>query len=86
MKEFEDDDPMELQAISFPEGDLEAQAIAFIEEFLSMGMPRENVLEIFRNPFYLGSYRLLMKLGDERIQNLINESDVGVFRARVVES
>lgn len=76
MKEFEDDDPMELQAISFPEGDLEAQAIAFIEEFSSMGMPKDNVMELFRNPFYLGTHRLLVKLGDKRIQQLIDTSSV----------
>jgi hypothetical protein len=79
MKEFEDDDPMELQAISFPEGDLEAQAIAFIEEFLSMGMPGDGVMELFRNPFYLGTHRLLVKLGNERIQKLIENQRLSAF-------
>lgn len=71
MKEFEDDDPMELQAVSFQGEDPEVQAVAFIEEFLWMGMPGDEVVQLFTNPFYFGTYRLGMKLGDERIRALI---------------
>jgi len=81
MKEFEDDDPMELQAISIPEGDPQVQATAFAEEFLSMGLPKENVLELFRNPFYTGTYRLWVKLGDEKICQII-----GLYRSRFAGS
>ena len=80
MKEFEDDDPMQLQAISFPEGDPEAQAATYIEEFLAMGMPADDVLGIFCNPFYLGTHRLYQKLGKERIRELIAAQYAGIVR------
>ena len=80
MKDFEDDDPMELQAISFPEGDPETQATTYIEEFLTMGMPPDDVLGIFCNPFYLGTHRLYQRLGKERIRELIEARCAGMVR------
>ena len=77
MKEFENDDPMELQAIVMPEGDLEAQARFIIEEFSSMGMPEQNILELFRNPFYTGTHRLYQHLGEKEIAELIRKCNVG---------
>lgn len=80
MKEFEDDDPMELQAVSFPEGNPEEQAATYIEEFLAMGMPQDYVVGIFCNPFYLGTHRLYQKLGKERILELIEAQYAGIIR------
>ena len=72
MKEFEDDDPMELEAVAIPDGDPEEQARFMMEEFLSMGMSKDEVLDLFRNPFYLGTHRLYRKLGEERLARLID--------------
>jgi len=72
-KEFEHDDPMELRAVAMPGGDEEMQARAFIEEFLFMGMSKSELVEIFKNPFYAGAYRLYEKYGEEKIITLIND-------------
>jgi len=80
MKEFEDDDPMELQGMMMPERDPEVQAAVIIEEFLSMGMPEKRVLELFKDPFYLGTSQLCSILGEERIAELIQECRSGVLR------
>jgi hypothetical protein len=77
MKEFEDDDPMELEAVVIPDGDLEEQARFMMEEFLGMGMPKEDVLDLFRNPFYLGTHRLYRMLGEEKIRRLSQDGPIG---------
>jgi len=84
MKEFEDDDPMELQAILMPEGDLEAQARFLIEEFASMGMTKANLIHLFQDPFYTGTYRLYRRLGEERVLKLIEECSAGTFSAKAL--
>ncbi len=83
MKEFEDDDPMELAAVAIPDGDPEEQARSIMEEFLSMGMSKENVIGLFRDPFYQGTHRLYRKLGEERIARLIQAAPASIFGATV---
>jgi hypothetical protein len=72
-KEFEHDDPMELRAIALPGGDAEMQARAFIEEFLFMGMSKQELVDIFKNPFYSGAHRLYQKFGEDKIIALIDD-------------
>lgn len=64
---------MELRAVAMPGGDEEMQAKAFIEEFLFMGMSRSELIEIFKNPFYTGAYRLYEKFGEEKIVMFIDD-------------
>lgn len=71
-KDYEQDDPMELRAVAMPGGDDEMQAKAFIEEFLFMGMSKSELIEVFKNPFYAGAYRLYEKFGEEKIVSIIN--------------
>jgi hypothetical protein len=71
MKDFEDDDPMELQGILIPGGDLEAQAAIVIDEFLSIGATKEDLLAMFTNPSYGGAFHLYRQLGAEKIRGLI---------------
>ena len=71
VKDFEHDDPMELRAVPVPDGDTEMQATVFIEEFLMMGVPKEELIGIFKNPFYDGAYRLYQNLGEGKIQSFI---------------
>lgn len=72
-KDFEHDDPMELRAIEMPGGDEAMQAQAFIEEFLFMGMSKTELTGIFKNPFYAGAYRLYEKLGEKKIESMIDQ-------------
>jgi len=83
MKEFEEDDPLELQAVLMP-GDLERQARFIIEEFSSMGMPKSSLIDLFKDPFYMGVHHLFQRLGEAKILQLIQECNVGVFTARVI--
>ncbi len=72
-KEFEHDDPMELRVVEMTGGSEEMLVKSFIEEFLFMGMSKTELIEIFKNPFYAGAYRLYEKFGEEKIESMINE-------------
>jgi len=74
MKEFEEDDPLELQAVLMP-GDLERQA---------RFMPKSSLIDLFKDPFYMGVHHLFQRLGEAKILQLIQECNVGVFTARVI--
>ncbi len=71
MKEFEEDDPMELQAIGITGVDPEFHALTVIDEFLIMGMAAEDLFHLFQEPFYQGTYQLYQQLGEKRIRDLI---------------
>lgn len=71
MKEFEDDDPMELRAVSLPAGDIVQQASCVIEEFVSIGMSEDELMKLFQSPFYTGTFRMYQELGEHKIRQLI---------------
>ena len=73
-KPFEDDDPMELVQVCVPEGDAEAMAECFVEEFIWLGYDRERLLDLFRNPFYAGAYAIYRERGEDYVQSLIERA------------
>jgi hypothetical protein len=70
--EFEDDDPMELVGVALPDGDPEELASAIVEEFIRMGLSNEELLALFRDPFYAGSHAIWRSRGDEYVRGLIH--------------
>jgi hypothetical protein len=72
-KLFEDDDPMELIQVCVPEGDIEAMAECFVEEFICLGYDSERLLDLFRNPFYAGAHAVYRQRGEAYVQSLIDE-------------
>ena len=71
-KDLEHDDPFQLNAVEVPGGDLRVQAQVIIEEFLRIGHTREDLLQMFDDPFYAGTHQLTKALGQQRITELIN--------------
>lgn len=71
-KALEHDDPFQLNAVEIPGGDLGIQARVIIEEYLRIGHTREDLLRLFDDPFYVGTYQLTRALGQQRIIDLIN--------------
>jgi hypothetical protein len=51
-KEPELDDPMELVMVPLPGGDPELMATCLIEEYARLGLDEDQILELFRQPFY----------------------------------
>ena len=70
--EFEDDDPMELVGVALPDGDPEELAGAIVEEFIRMGLSNEELLALFRDPFYAGPHAIWRSRGDEYVRGLIH--------------
>ena len=69
--EFDFDDPMELQGVGLftSEETTEAMAECFIEEFLRMGFDHHRILDLFKNPFYIGMNMVLQNRGEEFVKN-----------------
>src|SRR5262245_46586386 len=69
-------DPTMLVGTEVPaaaDSDLE-MAYAFAEEFAALGFSESRLLSLFRQPFYAGAHRALLRLGEERIQSIIQET------------
>lgn len=71
-KQFEDDDPMELVQVYLPEGDPEAMAECFVEEFIWLGYDTQQLLDLFRNPFYAGAHAIYRRQGEAYVLGLID--------------
>ena len=71
-KQFEDDDPMELVQVYLPEGDPEAMAECFVEELIWLGYDTQQLLDLFRNPFYAGAHAIYRRQGEAYVLGLID--------------
>jgi len=68
-------DPNMLVGVMLP-ADAEAtreMAYVFAEEFARMGYAREQLLRLFKNPFYGGAHGVYRALGESETLSIINE-------------
>ncbi len=72
-KDFDADDPMELVGVAPPGGDPEQMAECFVEEYIRDGWGDENLLCLFRDPFYRATYRIYQEKGEEYVLALIGK-------------
>jgi len=75
-KPFEEDDPLELVAVgpfATEEDCLEEMARTVVDEYARMGWNREQLLKLFRDPFYQGPHAIYQTKGEAFIQRLIAE-------------
>ena len=77
---YEPDDPMMLVGVGLPGGPERARdmAYAFAEEFARMGFGKEELLRLFRNPFYRSAHSAHEILGEAAIGEIVGEC-VGVW-------
>ncbi len=69
-------DPMELVGIRLPVADdtaLKAMAECFAEEFLRLGHCEEDVLALFKSPFYAGPHEAYRHLGEDWIREIVHK-------------
>jgi hypothetical protein len=74
--EPEGDDPHELLALAVPALGTETwrlQAECFAEELLRTGYDPEQVLAIFKDPFYAGAHQALTHLGEDSVRAAIEQ-------------
>jgi hypothetical protein len=74
--EFDFDDPLELQGVGLftSEDTTEVMAECFIEEFLRMGFDHHQILNLFKNPYYIGMNMVLQNRGEEFVRNFIQDT------------
>ena len=68
--EFDHEDPMELISMPMPEdGEMESEmARCLAEEFMRMGESDEEILAMFRNPFYSVPHGVFRTLGEDAVK------------------
>jgi hypothetical protein len=80
-------DPHELVGVVLPAGPEEVRdmAYAFAEEFARFGHHRDQILWMFRNPFYGGAHGAYQALGHDAIVAIVDEC-IGIWgRVRLVD-
>jgi hypothetical protein len=70
------DDPHILVGVALPGGPEAARdmAAAIAEEFAAMGLGEEQIMGLFRNPFYAGAHRAMALLGATAVRRMVRES------------
>lgn len=75
--EFFPDDPMELVGLMLPDpsGDgLNEMAKCIIEEFIQMGFDDDEIMRLFRNPYFVATSMIRREKGEDFVTNLIAET------------
>ncbi|OFW29596.1 MAG: hypothetical protein A3H97_01500 [Acidobacteria bacterium RIFCSPLOWO2_02_FULL_65_29] len=72
----EPDDPQELVGVEWPgdESVTREMAESFADEFAQLGLPRAEILALYRQPEYSGAHRAWRLLGDDEIARIVDES------------
>ncbi len=73
----EPDDPMALVGVAMPEGPdgdeaMAAMAESLADEFLRMGYSTEQVMQMFRDPFYQMTHAIWQAWGDEPVRRIVH--------------
>jgi hypothetical protein len=73
--EVDAEDPLELKGIALEtyEDTTGIMCECFIEEFMRLGYNASQILELFRNPNYLGVNMVVRKRGEEYVRQTIAE-------------
>jgi hypothetical protein len=68
-------DPNILVGVVLPadEEAMREMAYVFAEEFARLGHDRQQILTLFKNPFYAGAHGAYRALGEETIQSIVDE-------------
>ena len=72
-QEPEAEDPMELRAHAVPAeaGSLDSMAEALVDEFVRLGAPAEQILQMFRDPFFALTHAIWQRRGDGYCTTLV---------------
>jgi hypothetical protein len=73
--EVDAEDPLELKGVGLTteEDTTDLMCECYIEEFMRIGYDSHQILELFRNPNYLGMNLVMKKRGEDCVQRQIAE-------------
>jgi hypothetical protein len=66
------DDPMDLQAFEVS-GDPQVMLRMLVEEYARMGWALDEVMALFRDPFYVAAHGLWLLFGEEELRRRISQ-------------
>jgi len=80
-------DPHELVGVMVPAGPdaIRDMAYVFAEEFARLGHSREQIMRLFRTPFYSGAHHAYRTLGPEAVTAIVDECAAVWEHMRVVD-
>ena len=83
----EPEDPMNLFAVEVP-GDPELMLRMLVEEYARIGWGLEELLRLFRDPFYVAAHGLWLHYGEDELRRRLTAllSRVGVLRVKTTVS
>jgi len=83
----EPEDPMNLYAVEVP-GDPELMFRLLVEEYARMGWGLDELVGLFRDPFYVAAHGLWLHYGEEDLKRRLNGllKRVGVVRTKTTTS
>ena len=69
-------DPQMLVAVTLPGSAATTREMAetFADEFAQLGLDRDRILALYRQPFYAGAHEAWQHLGDAEIGRIVDES------------
>jgi len=84
-RQVEPDDPMNLHGIEVA-GDPEIMLRMLVEEYARMGWGLEELMSLFRDPFYQAAHGLWLRYGERETRNRLEAilARIGVIRVRTV--
>ena len=74
VKELEHGDPLVLRPAEVPGGDPAVQAKTYVEELITAGLPVGQIIQLFHDPCYIGTYHLTRVLGSDRVVEIIEQT------------
>ncbi|MDP6400363.1 MAG: hypothetical protein QF622_03230 [Candidatus Marinimicrobia bacterium] len=74
VKEYDKDDPFEMKAMEIPGGNIIQQAQVMAEEYRDMGMPQDELIKIFADPFYGGLHMVYTQLGVDAVESIVDQA------------
>lgn len=66
------EDPLEMVGMLVP-GDDRKMTECFVEEYMMMGYSDDELLRLFRDPFYLGVNRIFQQYGEQFVIDVIGQ-------------
>jgi hypothetical protein len=84
---IEPDDPLNLHAVEV-DGDPQVMLQMLVEEYARMGFGLEELMNLCRQPFYVGLHGLWLRYGEQELRRRLTAilSRCGVLRAKVREA
>ncbi|MFN7182055.1 MAG: hypothetical protein ACK4NF_05205 [Planctomycetota bacterium] len=71
IKQFEEDDPMELVGVEYTLHNFDTVIEGIIEEYIKLGFDENKIIWLFKNPFFKMTNSIYKQKGEQYIKRVI---------------